>query len=73
MSSANHAHAAMLQLIAEGIRSPAAGTLSRDQLDRVASLLDRIAVDLLVPTPDEAEDQMGLLGFDTAAGTPLHS
>ncbi len=46
----NQGHAAMLQLIAEGMRSPAADQLSREQRERVASLLDRIAVDLLVPT-----------------------
>jgi hypothetical protein len=73
MSTVNQAHAAMLQLIAEGIRSPAAGTLSRDQLERVAGLLDRIAVDLLVPTQGDAEDRSGLLAFDTARSAPLHS
>ena len=73
MSTANQAHAAMLQLIAEGIRTPAAGKLSRDQLERVAGILDRIAVDLLVPTADADEDRVSLLAFDTAATSPLHN
>ncbi len=54
----NQSHAAMLQLIAEGIRSPASGKLSPEQLERMAGLLDRIAVDLLVPTPAD-DDQPG--------------
>jgi len=52
----NQGHAAMLQLIAEGIRSPASGGLSQEQLDGVAGLLDRIAVDLLVPVADDDDD-----------------
>lgn len=49
----NHGHAAMLQLIAEGMRSPSARNLSQAQRERVAGLLDRIAVDLLLPLDDD--------------------
>ena len=55
----NQDHAAMLQLIAEGMRTPAAGRLSQEQLERVAGLLDRIAVDLLVPLADDEDDFAG--------------
>ena len=52
----NQGHAAMLQLIAEGMRTPSAGKLTREQCERVAGLLDRIAVDLLLPTPDTDDE-----------------
>jgi hypothetical protein len=73
MSMTNHGHAAMLQLIAEGMRSPAADRLSREHLERVAGLLDRIAVDLLVPTPDDGDDEANHLMLDVAGGAPLHN
>ena len=56
MPTANQSHAAVLQLIAEGMRSPAGRGLSPEQLRRIATLLDRIAVDLLVPNYEEEED-----------------
>ena len=61
MTTPHQSHAAMLQLIAEGMRSSAAERFSGPQLDRIAGLLDRIAVDLLVPT--QAEDDEALGGF----------
>lgn len=61
----NQGHAAMLQLIAEGMRSPAADQLSREQLKRVAGLLDRIAVDLLVPTMGEDDEPSHRFSRDT--------
>jgi hypothetical protein len=72
MTMTNNGHAAMLQLIAEGMRSPAAEGLSREQLERVAGLLDRIAVDLLMPTSDDGEERTLLLPLD-AAGAPMHN
>jgi hypothetical protein len=66
--------AALLQLIAEGIRSPSAGRLSPAQLECVAGMLDRIAVDLLVPTTDEGTDASHLGSVDeTNLHTWLHS
>ena len=66
-------HAAMLQLIAEGMRSPAAGRLSQNQLDRVAGLLDRIAVDLLVPVDEDEVDRVGLRVGETSLRQVLDS
>lgn len=56
MTSSHMNHAAMLQLIAEGMRSSAGRRLNADQLQRVAGILDRIAVDLMVPELEEDED-----------------
>ncbi len=69
----NQGHAAMLQLIAEGMRSPAAGRLSQEQLDRVAGLLDRIAVDLLVPVDEDEVDLVGLRAGETSLRQVLDS
>lgn len=55
MSTPHQSHAAMLQLIAEGMRAPMGGGLSASQRDRIAGLLDRIAVELLLPT-DAGDD-----------------
>ena len=63
----------MLQLIAEGMRSPAAGRLSQNQLDRVAGLLDRIAVDLLVPVDEDEVDRVGLRVGETSLRQVLDS
>jgi hypothetical protein len=67
----NQGHAAMLQLIAEGMRSPAADQLSREQLERVAGLLDRIAVDLLVPTMGEDDEPRHRFSPDTGLDAVL--
>lgn len=64
MTSTHLSHAAMLQLIAEGMRSPAAGAMSPDQLQRVAGILDRIAVDLMVPEADGKDEIDPALGDD---------
>ena len=69
----NQGHAAMLQLIAEGMRSPAAGRLSQEQLERVAGLLDRIAVDLLVPVDEDEVDLVGLRAGETSLRQVLDS
>jgi len=63
----------MLQLIAEGMRSPAAGKVSQEQLDRVAGLLDRIAVDLLVPVEEDEVDLVGLRAGETSLRQVLDS
>ena len=69
----NQGHAAMLQLIAEGMRSPATGRLSQDQLERVAGLLDRIAVDLLVPVDEDEIDRVGLRAGEASLRQALYS
>jgi hypothetical protein len=71
-TNAHQEQAAMLQLIADGIRSPNANRLSPAQLEHVAGLLDRIAVDLLVPTVDEEDDYMALPAGEAAWRTSLH-
>lgn len=63
----------MLQLIAEGMRSPANGRLNQEQLDRVAGLLDRIAVDLLVPVDEDEVDLVGLRAGETSLRQVLDS
>ena len=63
----------MLQLIAEGMRAPAAGRLSQQQLDSVAGLLDRIAVDLLVPVDEDEVDRVGLRIGETSLRQVLDS
>ena len=72
MPTTHLGHAARLQLIAEGMRSPGAKRLSAAQLQRVAGLLDRIAVDLLVPTSD-AEDEVFAPFAPDQERTGLHS
>jgi hypothetical protein len=69
----NQGHAAMLQLIAEGMRSPAAGRVTQEQLNRVAGLLDRIAVDLLVPVDEDEVDLVGLRAGETSLRQVLDS
>ena len=66
-------HAAMLQFIAEGMRSPAAGQLSAEQRERVAGLLDRIAVDLLMPVADDDESFAAFLEAPASAIRQLDS
>lgn len=62
MPTTRGSHAAVLQLIAEGMRSPAAERLTPEQLRRMAGLLDKIAVELLVPGyEDETADDALLL------------
>lgn len=73
MTTPHQSHAAMLQLIAEGMRSPAAERLSSPQLDRIAGLLDRIAVDLLVPTTEEDDEPSGAFAQERERRTSLHS
>ncbi len=73
MTTPHQSQAAMLQLIAEGMRSPAAERLSPPQLDRIAGLLDRIAVDLLVPTAASDDEPMGALAQELERRTSLHS
>jgi hypothetical protein len=73
MTTPHQSHAAMLQLIAEGMRSPAAERLSAAQLDRIAGLLDRIAVDLLVPTAGGDDEPLGGYAQELERRTSLHS
>jgi hypothetical protein len=63
----------MLQLIAEGMRSSAAERLNGPQLDRIAGLLDRIAVDLLVPTQGEDDEVFGGFVDELEMQKHLHS
>ena len=71
MTSTHLSHAAMLQLIAEGMRSPHAAQLNAEQLQRVAGILDRIAVDLMVPVIEDDEDPVFACG-DTFAERRLN-
>ncbi len=73
MTTPHQSHAAMLQLIAEGMRSAAAERLNGPQLDRIAGLLDRIAVDLLVPTRVEDDEPMGGLVEAVEGRNRLHA
>ena len=73
MSTPHQSHAAMLQLIAEGMRSPAAERLSASQLDRIAGLLDRIAVDLLLPSTVDDAEPASPFALEVVPGTRLHS
>ncbi len=72
-ANAHQEQAALLQLIAEGIRSPNAGRLSPAQLQHLAGLLDRIAVDLLVPTTDEDEADLCLFASEAGWRSSLHN
>jgi hypothetical protein len=71
-ANAHKEQAAMLQLIADGMRSPNAERLSPAQLEHVAGLLDRIAVDLLVPTTNEEDGDLALPAGEAAWRTSLH-
>jgi hypothetical protein len=73
MTTPHQSHAAMLQLIAEGMRSSAAERFSGLQLDRIAGLLDRIAVDLLVPTQTEDDEVLGGFVEELELQSHLHS
>jgi len=73
MTTPHQNHAAMLQLIAEGMRSTAPDRLQPNQLDRIAGLLDRIAVDLLVPTTTDDDDHRGGFAFELERSNSLHS
>jgi hypothetical protein len=73
MTTPHQSHAAMLQLIAEGMRSPAAERLSPPQLDRIAGLLDRIAVDLLVPSAAGDDETLGSFAREFERRTDLHN
>jgi hypothetical protein len=80
MTTPHQNHAAMLQLIAEGMRSTAPDRLQPNQLDRIAGLLDRIAglldriaVDLLVPTTTDDDDHCGGFAFELERSNSLHS
>lgn len=72
MTTTHLSHAAMLQLIAEGMRSPAAGILSAEQLQRVAGILDRIAVDLMVPVVED-DDERTFSGSEALMDFRLHN
>jgi len=72
MTTTHLSHAAMLQLIAEGMRSPSASVPSVDQLQRVAGILDRIAADLMVPDV-EGDDECIFAGHDALMDLRLHN
>jgi len=72
MTTTHLTQAAMLQLIAEGMRSPSAGILSVDQLQRFAGILDRIAVDLMVPSVADDDDRTAS-GDEALTDLRLHS
>jgi hypothetical protein len=72
MTTSHQSHAALLQLIAEGMRSASGDRLNPVQRARIAGLLDRIAVDLLVPTAsDDADDSFAFVtrSIDCRTGT----
>lgn len=73
MTTPHRNHAAMLQLIAEGMRSTDPDRLQPNQLDRIAGLLDRIAVDLLVPTPSDEDEPMGPFALERERSSVWHS
>ncbi len=72
MTTSHHSHAALLQLIAEGMRSSGADRLNASQRDRIAGLLDRIAVDLLVPTTSDDDATMGGFAQEIDRRPSLH-
>jgi|GEM_PF-1757193 len=57
MTTSHQSRAALLQLIAEDMRSASGDRLNAAQRNRIAGLLDRIAVDLLVPTAADDDEQ----------------
>lgn len=63
----------MLQLIADGMRSTAADRLQPNQLDRIAGLLDRIAVDLLVPTTTDDDEPFAIAARELERHPGLYS
>lgn len=67
MRRSHQSHAALLQLIAEGMRSTGGDRLNAGQRYRIAGLLDHIAVDLLVPCA--AADDETIAAFGEAVGT----
>jgi len=62
----------MLQLIAEGMRSTGADRLNASQRDRIAGLLDRIAVDLLVPMAADDDEAAGAFVQELDRHAGLH-
>jgi hypothetical protein len=73
MTTPYQSRAAMLQLIAEGMRSTAGDRLQPGQLHRIAGLLDRIAVDLLVPTTPDDDEPFGTFALEPERRNSLHS
>ena len=72
MRRSHQSHAALLQLIAEGMRSSGGDRLNAGQRHRIAGLLDHIAVDLLVPSAADDGPTIGPAGeaVDPRVGLP---
>jgi len=74
MTTSHQSRAALLQLIADGMRSASGDRLNAAQRDRIAGLLEHIAVDLLVPTTaEDANETLAAFAHDTDPRAGLHN